>query len=181
MKPWKVLDEKEISPSRWFPLFVNRVELPNGKEIDYYFSRLDNVAMVVAITPKKEVVLVRQYKHGVREITLELPAGTVGSHTPEQAAKKELQEETGIVADRLIPIGDLLSSPSKISTRVYGFIATDAIISQKQDLDDTEEIEVVLHPVTGIDNLIKAGRLKQSDSIALLAMARLEYPALFRD
>jgi len=79
IKKWELISEVDVSPSKWFPLFKDTVKLPDGKIVDdYYVSKLGDVAMILAITKTKELLFVRQYKHGVQEIILELPAGRIG-------------------------------------------------------------------------------------------------------
>jgi len=180
IKKWEILGEKDVSPSKWFPLFVHKVRLPDGKVVeDYYVSKLGDVAMIVAITPNRELVLVRQYKHGVREVILELPAGRVGNKTPEEAAREELREETGIIADELVPIGSVFVAPSKDSTITHGFLLKNVRVQEEQKLDDTEEIELVFVPVHELEEKIKSGEIRASDTIALITLARLHNPELF--
>ena len=60
MEKWKIIEETDISPSKWFPIKKHKVKLPNGKIIDdYYITDLNNVGMVLPITTKNEVVLVK--------------------------------------------------------------------------------------------------------------------------
>ena len=183
LKKWKLLSEKEISPSPYFPLFVQTLMLPNGRTInDYYISKLGNVAMVVAVTEKKEVVFVRQYKNGVGEILIELPAGRLGQNSKkslEQLGRDELLEEVGIVAENLIHLGEVLPSPSKDSTHTHGFLLLNAKITQEQSLDQNEEIEIVLVPAKEIEVKIKSGEIRASDTIALLAIAKIKFPQFF--
>jgi 8-oxo-dGTP pyrophosphatase MutT (NUDIX family) len=180
LKKWQVLEEKDVSPSKWFPLYVHRVRLPNGKIIDDYFvSKLGDVAMVVAITKKKEIVFVKQYKHGVQDIILELPAGRIGKNKPEDSARKELREEVGIRAENMIPLGQIYVAPSKDSAKTYGFLVENAEITEKQKLDFTEDIEIVLVPIRKLDKMIKSGEIKAADTLALLSIARTKYPRLF--
>ena len=181
IRKWKLLSEKDISPSPYFPLFIHKVKLPNGRIIeDYYVSKLGHVAMIVAITKKREVVFVRQYKHGVAEIILELPAGRIEQRTPEKAAKTELQEETGIVAEELVPIGEVFVAPSKDSTIIYGFLVKNAQVTMTQNFDEHENIELVLIPANQVEKKIKTGDIKVADTIALLNLAKLEAPELFK-
>lgn len=177
MKPqkWVILDRQDVSPSPWFPLVKDRVKLPTGQVVEYVKSQLAPVAMVVAITKQKEVVLVRQYKHGVEEITLEFPAGRIESgDTPEQTAIRELQEETGIVIEenQLEPLIELWTEPSKSSVRVHGFLVREVEVSQNQQLEHTENIEVVLVPVAEVDELLKSGKIHASDTVALWLWVR---------
>ena len=181
LKKWLIIEEEDISPSKRFPLFIHKVKLPNGQIIDdYIVSRLGGVAMVLAITKNNEVVFVRQYKHGVQEIILELPAGRVGNSKPKEAAKEELQEETGIIASNLTPLGQVYVAPSKDSTETFGFLVQNAEITKKQKLEVTEEIEIVLVPINKLNEKIKSGEIKAADTLALLSLARLKHPQLFK-
>jgi 8-oxo-dGTP pyrophosphatase MutT (NUDIX family) len=135
--------------------------------------------MVLAFTKNKEVVFVRQYKHGVREITVELPAGMRKEKSPEEAAHCELKEETGIVTKDLIFLGKLFLAPSKDGTITNVFVASDVEITQEQNLDDNEDIEVFLIPIKEIDEKIAKGEIMSADTIAALALAKLKLPKLF--
>jgi ADP-ribose pyrophosphatase len=175
LRKWKILQEKDISPSPWFPLYLHKVEMPNGKIIDdYYLSKHDNVAMIAPITRDGKIVLVRQYKHGVEEVILELPAGRIEKNlSPLEAAFKELKEETGVVADNLIFLGEILTSPTKDSTRVYCYLALDVEITGEQDLDETEEINVEVYPLSDLKSLISSGEFKGSEALATLLKAKI--------
>ncbi len=180
IKKWTILEVKDISPSPWFPLYLHKVKLPNGKVIDdYYVSKLGDVVMIFAVTIDRKVIFERQYKHGVGKITLELPAGRIEDREPEQAAKDELKEETGIIATKLVSLGKIYSLPTKDSASLYGFFLKDAEITTKQELDITENIEIVKIPINQIDEKIKTGEINTSDTLALLMLIRVVYPELF--
>lgn len=177
---WKLIERKDVSPSKWYPLYIDKVRLPNGTEIeDYYVSELGDVAMIVAVTPEKEIVFAKQYKHGVQDILLELPAGRIGGKTPQQAAHEELREETGIVADELVPLGKVAIAPSKDSTYTHAFLLTNARIQKEQDLDETENIELVKIPISKLDEKIMSGEIHVADTIAALTLAKLNQPKIF--
>lgn len=180
IESWQLIERKDVSPSKWYPLYVDKVRLPNGTEIDdYYVSELGDVAMIVALTPEKEIVFAKQYKHGVQEILLELPAGRIGNKTPKQAAHEELREETGIIADELVPLGKVAVAPSKDATYTHAFLLTNARIERNQDLDETENIELVKIPIRDLDEKILSGKIHVADTIAALTLARLNQPKLF--
>ncbi|WP_263770552.1 NUDIX hydrolase [Propionivibrio soli] len=166
---WQLLESEDISPSKWFPLFRHKVVIGSGETIDDFFvSRLGNVAMVIPVLPTGEIVLVRQYKHGIGEITIEFPAGRIESdQTPEMAAHAELRQETGLKAGSLEPIGEFFPAPTKDSTRVFGFVATECVFSEKQDFDQTEDIDVIRADSRQLDQWIREGKVASSDTIAL--------------
>lgn len=179
---WKIRDHIDVSPSPWFPVVKDVVELPNGQVTEYFVSKLADVAMVLPVTKQKEIIFVRQYKHGVGEVCLELPAGRIKKdQAPRTAAVAELAEETGIVIDEstLVEIAELWTEPSKSAVRVHGFLALEVEISQLQDLEETEYIEVVAVPIAQLDSRILGGEVHASDSLALLTMAQVRFPEIF--
>ncbi|OGM20566.1 hypothetical protein A2714_04470 [Candidatus Woesebacteria bacterium RIFCSPHIGHO2_01_FULL_38_9] len=182
IEKWRLLKEEDISPSHWFPLFKHKVKLPNGKIVDgYYISKLGDVSMVVALTKKAEVVFVRQYKHGAGEVILELPAGRIRKgNTPEEEARMELEEETGYIAKKVELLGFMFAEPSKDTQKTYGFLVRDVEIQNEQNLDETEDIEVVLIPARKVDEKISEGEIKATDTIAILRLAQLKAPDIFQ-
>lgn len=179
---WKIINQQDVSPSKWFPVVKDDVELPDGSVIDYYKSKLDDVSMVVPITKDNEIVFVKQYKHGIGEVCLEFPAGRIeNGATPKQTALSELKEETGIVVEEtdLTPLIELWTEPSKSTVRVYGFLVTGVEISQEQNLEETENIEIVRIPIAELDSLIETGEVHASDTVALLLFARDKFLDIF--
>lgn len=180
---WQILEETDVSPSRWFPVIKHKVQLPDGAIIDDYFvSPIGNVVMVLPLTPEGNFILVKQYKHGLRNIFLELPGGMQQrGKSIEASALAELEEETGIkvTEDRLIPLGRIANNPTKTNQITYGFLVREAVINSVQKLDSTEQIELVsVHPSEAI-RMIKKGTIETSDTVALLFKAYLEHPDIF--
>jgi ADP-ribose pyrophosphatase len=181
-KKWKIIGRKDVSPSKWFPITKDEVKIPSGKKIDYFKTELANVAMMVAITKDKELVFVRQYKHGIGEVCLEFPAGRIeNNRTAKQTAVIELKEETGIEINesQLVKIAELWTEPSKSTVRVTGFLVTDVEITGEQDLEETEQIEVVKVPMSKVSDLLMSGELHASDTLALLLLVKTKYPKIF--
>ena len=183
IQKWKVLKEQDVSPSPWFPVLQHTVELANGQIIDdYFFSPLGDVVMVLAITPKNEVVLVRQYKHGLGEILLELPGGMQQKDTSIlQSAINELEEEVGIkaTADDLISLGKITNNPTKTRQITYGYIVFNAQFNSQQKLDVTENIEVITMSAPQVLEYAKEGKIWVTDSLNFILKAALTYPEVF--
>ncbi|MBW4890640.1 NUDIX hydrolase [Mucilaginibacter sp. HMF5004] len=183
LKPWTILEEEDVSPSPWFPLLRHTVQLPSGMIMDdYYLAPLGDVVMVLALTAKSEVVLVRQYKHGLGQILLDLPGGLeqpgkgiLGS------AMAELEEETGIKVDagQLISLGKITVNPTKTKQVVYGFIVFNAEFNSVQKPDPAEEIEVVTCPAIEVLQKVKDGDIWTTDSVNFILKAALLYPDIF--
>ncbi|MBE9583047.1 NUDIX hydrolase [Mucilaginibacter sp. JRF] len=183
IKPWKLLSEQDVSPSPWFPILKHSVQLTNGSVVDdYYFSPLGDVAQVLAITKNNEVVLVRQYKHALGQILLELPGGMQQKNKSIiESALNELEEETGIkaTADQLISLGKIANNPTKLKQITYGFILFDAEFNSQQKLDSTEDIEVLTLPAPEVLHKAIDGDIWVTDSLNFILKAALAYPDVF--
>lgn len=183
IEKWKLIDNTDVSPSRWFPIEKHVVELPSGKIIDDYFvGILGNVVMVLPITKGGNFVLVRQYKHAYDDILIELPAGfQVKGKTLEESALVELEEETGIRTskDNLESIGKVTNNPTKTTHVTYGYLARDLDFNSKQKLEETEEIEILQIPPIKVLEMIKNGDIIVADSISFILKTFVLYPELF--
>src|SRR4051812_21387285 len=115
IRPWRVLKSELAFENKWAKIRHDECELPGGQIVeDYYYWEGGDFSQVFALTLDREVVLTRQYKHGVKEVVLELPAGMISSNElPLVTAKRELQEETGYTAKDWIPLGELNVSSAK--------------------------------------------------------------------
>lgn len=183
IEKWKILSEKDVSPSKWFPIKQHTVKLASGVEVDDYFiSPLGDVAMVLPITVDNEVVLIRQYKHGLGEIIIEIPAGfqQVGKSL-EASAIAELEEEAGILTteDNLIYLGKFCNCPTKIYNVTHGFLATNLTFNSVQNLELTEEIEIMLKSPKEVIAMVQRGELWVGDSVGVIMKAYLMFPELF--
>ncbi|MEW6680914.1 MAG: NUDIX hydrolase [bacterium] len=148
-KSWKLLKSTVVLDNSWYKVRKDRVQLPSGVIIeDYFVSELKNVAMIFALTKNKEVVFVRQYRHPVKEVLLELPAGTYSAEeSARNVARRELLEETGYMANKLIFLGKMLEYPTKDSHEINLFLAKDVVLTKLKRPEATEDIETVLIPI----------------------------------
>ncbi|NET91110.1 MAG: NUDIX hydrolase [Kamptonema sp. SIO1D9] len=171
LRKWKILASRLVLDNIWCRVRQDTIQLSNGKIIDDYFVNVrPDIAVVLPVTRNQEVVFVRQYRHGVEEILLELPAGRFNSESEagETAAARELTEETGYVAEKLAKLATLFDNPPKDTNRIHLYIALDVNPTGKQQLDLTEEIEVVLVPLTEVKAKIFAGEICVSGTIAAI-------------
>ncbi|MFK8184022.1 MAG: NUDIX hydrolase [Phormidesmis sp.] len=167
---WKTLSSKMAFEHRWYRLRQDTVLLPNGHVIDDFFvSERPDIATVLPITTDGQVVFVRQYRHGIGKILLELPAGTFeAEEAPLTVAKRELAEETGYTSDDWGAIATFYNSPVKQTNRIHLFKAENVRFTEAQQLDITEDIAVVTKPIDEISQLIKSGELCVSGTLTAL-------------
>ena len=155
IKPWKVLESSYFRPR----FRIDKCELPNGNLLDATIIEFSTWANVLALTKNNEVVLVKQYRHGVCDVFWEFPGGVVeDSEDPVEGVKRELLEETGYAASNIMQVGKLYPNPAFQTNTIYCFIALDAEKVSEQKLDAGEDIEV--HLVT-LDELIEMARQGQ--------------------
>ena len=99
----------------------------------------------------KEFYMVKQWRHGSKSLSVEFPGGVIDKgEEPEQAARRELLEETGCQAGRLTKLGQVNPNPALFSNQVHIFLAQDLQCTQSQSLDNDEFVNVIKVPVEQI-------------------------------
>lgn len=118
---------------------------------------------VVALTPDDQVVLVRQFRHGTQQVTLEIPGGLVDpGEEPLAAAMRELAEETGFVAAHWEPLGVVEPNPAFQTNRLHTFLALDARCVSPQHLDPGEVIRIETMPLAEIPQRVTSGEISHA-------------------
>lgn len=179
---WTLLSSKDVSPNSWFPIESRTYKLPNGNIVeDFTVTTIADVSMVIPVTKDGKLVMVRQYKPGVDEITIEFPAGRIETKHVDflDLARHELEEETGIKSEKLEEFGVFACFTTKGSERVHAFIARDVEFNSVQHFDPNEDIEVVQFTPGELDQMILSGQIVSSQAIAVWYTAKLKYLDLF--
>jgi len=181
-KKWEVTSSKRDKSYRVFSLRTDRARSPRTRqEHDFFILESSSWVNVIPLTPQKEVVMVRQYRHGTRDVTLEIPGGLVESEdTPEEAAGRELHEETGYRASDIILLGSVHPNPAIQNNRCYTFLARDVFPAGDQEQDEKEDIEVLLHPLTEVPRLIREGQITHALVLAAFYRFYMEYRSELR-
>lgn len=176
-KPWKVLSSRISESYRIFNLRVDRAFSPRTRLAhDFYVLESTDWVNVIPITPRDEVILVRQYRHGTRELTLEIPGGIVEhGDTPEDAARRELLEETGYREQEMVLLGSVNPNPAFLTNRCYTYVASGAVRVKDQEQDDKEDIEVEVKPLKDVPRLIHDGEITHALVLAAFYRFYLEY------
>ncbi|HEY9302509.1 MAG TPA: NUDIX hydrolase [Phormidium sp.] len=171
IKKWKILKSKLVFDNQWVTIRQDEVELPKGEIIDDFFVLVrPDIALIFPVTQNQEVVFVRQYRHATGEILLELPAGGFNPELEdaEIAARRELEEETGYVGEELIKLATLYDNPIKDTNKIHLFLAKNVQSTGKQNLDITEDVEVVLIPIAQVMTKINQGEIRVSGTVAAI-------------
>ena len=128
-------------------------------EHEFHVLEAPDWCNIIPLTPDQQVVMVRQFRHGIRDYTLEIPGGIVDPEDPSPlvAAHREMVEESGFDSERVEPLGVIHPNPAIQANRCHTFVAYDVTRRHVPAFDSTEETEVVLVPLTSIPELIRTG------------------------
>jgi ADP-ribose pyrophosphatase len=161
---WKVLASEYLFNEPWLTVRKDRCQLPNGHIVpSFYVTEYPDWVNVFGLTEEGQVVMVKQYRHGIKEIGIEVPGGVVDEgESLEEAAKRELMEETGYEFDSYEYLGKICANPSTTNNFMHMYLAKGGRKVGKQSLDHSEEIEVVLMSVDEVKQLLKDNKVHQS-------------------
>ncbi len=174
---WKTLNSQYLYRKPWCTMRQDSVMLPNGRVIeDYYVWEYPPWNNVIAVTTDDQIVLIRQYRHGIGQVYYELPAGVHDKPGDSllDSAKRELLEETGFGGGTWTPWMELSANPALQNNITYSFLAEGVEALGTQQLDLTEEISVHLVSHEELLRIVLEGEMMQS----LHAAPLLKYLAL---
>jgi len=178
MEKWTLLDSKYVIQRPWATLRVDRLRMPNGNiKEEYYVLEYPAWVNMVALTERNTMLFVRQYRHGAGRVLVELPAGVVeDGETPEEAARRELLEETGHAFASIEPVCELFANPATSGNTTYTYLLRGGRKVQEQQLDPGEDIEVVEMTIEEAKRFLIDNKIGQALHSAALfyAFSRLE-------
>lgn len=164
----KTIKENVIYQGRIITLHVDDVELPDGSEAIREIVEHSGGVCVAAMTEKKELYFVRQYRYPYKKVLLELPAGKLEKgEDPLKAGIRELEEECGVVADEVVSMGTVYPTVAYCSEVIYLFAAK-GLRSTKQHLDDGEFLDVEKISLEKAAEMVMKGEISDSKTVALV-------------
>jgi len=167
----ELLKSKVVYDGKLLTVYCDKVKLPNGKETSREFIRHPGAVAVVPITKEGNIVLVRQYRYPVGRAILEVPAGKLdkGEH-PDDCARRELEEETGYVANTIKRLSSIYTTPGFTDEMIHLYIA-DNLTLAKQCLDEDEFLAVEIYTKEQIRIMINDGTINDAKSMLALLLA----------
>ena len=173
MKEARCLHTRTIYQGRILNLTADQVELPNGHSVEFEMVRHPGAAAIVPVDADNHVIMERQYRYAASGYLLEVPAGKMDKdEAPEACAARELEEEAGVVAQTLTPMGFIYASPGFTDERIWLFLATG--LRQTQQALETDEI-LQLERIPFAEAVAKALRGDITDGKSICALLRAQH------
>lgn len=170
---WKVLESQYLHKEDWLTIRKDKCQLANGKIVPaFYVSEYPDWVNVFGITKEGNVVMVKQYRHGIEQTGIELPGGVAEEgETPEEAVRREMKEETGYEFETFEYLGKVSANPSTTNNFTHMFLAKDGEKVSEQNLDESEEVEVVFLSIDEVKGLLKENKIMQSLHVTCILYA----------
>jgi len=174
VQPWRRVDEKVIADFRIFRMADETYARPDGAgQFGFYVILSVDWVNVVPVTTEGKVVLIRQWRAGSDEVAIEVPGGMVDAgEDPQDAAGRELEEETGYRSERVVRTGRLRPNPAIQRNFLHTFVALGARPDGKPHLEEREDIETFEATWDEVDAMVRSGAIDHALVINALAFAR---------
>jgi ADP-ribose pyrophosphatase len=168
---FKTLASKVVHKNPYYSIVEKKFQLPNGKKYNYYISEGPNAVIIVPIKGNK-IIFEKQFRFPIGKWSLELPCGSVEKdETFLKTAKKELEEETGYIAQKMKKICDFHPAPGRSKHTCRLFLAENLKFVGKK-LEEPEFIETMELTKEEVYDLLKKGKITDGYTISALALAR---------
>ena len=167
---------RKVFEGRVFTVQVESITLPKGHALEAEVVRHPGSVVIVAMNDANEIVLVRQYRHAIGRYTWEVPAGGLKpGEAVAAAARRECQEEVGLVAERLEPLGSFFPTPGYCNEEMHFFRAAGLREPRAGDddahQDEDEDIETRWVPLEELRAMIRRNEIVDLKTIAGVALA----------
>jgi len=162
-------DEKKLlHKGNLISLYKERVELSSGNHTHFDIVKHPGGSVIAAINSDNCICILKQWRHAVKQYVWEFPAGCIEQNEdPLNAAKRELEEEAGVIAKDWESLGHILATPG-YSNEVLHFFKAQKISEGTKNLDDAEELDTYWVPLTDVYNMAKNGEITDAKTLALL-------------
>lgn len=175
---WKTLSSELAYDCRVFRL--DKHSRANSRKRGEFFVLSGNDWVnIIPLTANNEVVMVEQFRHGTQEVTLEIPGGLIDDdEAPLDAARREMNEETGYDGEEIVHLGTIEPNPAIQSNRCHSFLVRNVRVVMDMRPDEFEEIRLKLVPLNEIPRLITGGVITHALVVVAFMYFALQHPGI---
>lgn len=179
IKEWELIESKIDRDYRVFKIKAEMALSPRtNKIVQFYTIDTNDWVNIIPITANNEVVMIKQYRHGSKEITFEIPGGLVDEGDHRKAAVRELLEETGYSGESVELIGSVNPNPTIFNNLCHTYLIKNVKKVAEVNLDPNEDIEVFHMPIEEISSLIEKGTISHALVIVGFYFYFMKHPVL---
>ena len=166
----KTTGSEKTYQGKVFYVTRDTAELEDGKEVQRDVVRHSGGVCVVPLTEKGNVLMVKQFRYPMQQVTLEIPAGKLeAGEDPADCGRRELREEAGRTCGKYTPLGKLFPTPAYDTEVIHMYLAQELSAPEAQDLDDGEFLDVTELPLEQAVQMVMDGKIPDAKTqIALL-------------
>ncbi len=172
------ISSKEVFSGKVIRACVDEIELPNGKRATREYVKHNGAVAIMAVTREGKILVEEQFRYAHRRVFLEIPAGKLDTpdEIPLEAAKRELREETGAVAEKMSYLGVYIPSPAILGERIYMYLA-EGLDFGERELDEDEFLTVREYDLDTLLSMVMRGEIEDGKT----QIAVLKYAQILRD
>jgi len=161
---WEMVSESVYAECKVFDVYKRHCKHPkNGKDSDFFYLKSRDWALCLPITVNREIILIQQYRFGIDDVCWEIPGGIVDENeSPIEAAKRELQEETGYTGESAYLLNSCHANPAILNNKVHYVLIENCTLTQPTYWDTHEELIVQPMPLQQVFEMVTAGEITHS-------------------
>jgi len=160
-----LIESREIIKSPRITVREDQVSLESGKHKTYHIVTHPGACAILPIDSDGNLIFVRQYRHAVEKILLEIPAGIIDEgEDPFTCARRELREETGLNGKSIEPMIDILTTPGFTNEKLYLYIAKD-LYHDPLIAEDSDEIDVIKYSLKESLQMVMSGKIADAKTV----------------
>lgn len=178
IRKWLTVETRTVYCTPIFDLHRRRSAHPQRGQKDFFILEAPNWVNIIPLTDKEEVVMVRQFRHGINDFTVEVPGGMVDPDDPDprDAARREMIEESGYDSEHIIELGRVHPNPAIQGNYCYSYLARDVRKVTKPATNGAEETQVVLIPLRDIPKMIASEKILHALTISAFSFFHVYNP-----
>lgn len=171
---YEVLSSETKHDGRILKVIVDKVRMPYGEVCEREVVMHKGAVGIITVLEGRKIVLVEQYRHPVRKRVLEIPAGKLAEgEDPKDCAQRELKEETGYLANKLVKLVSFFTSPGYSNERFHLYLADDVVAGEKNlEGGEEHELKVVEISIDEAIEEIKNSGIEDGKTIAAIYLAK---------